>query len=158
MFQAIKPPDLDPLQSGITRFHQSAAPLFEQALRRGRLNKLIARLTGRSWRPLLLDRALSVDMIYTAQPSPMQMVDLRQIKGSVNRCDEFDRNFYPLCDRLQTRWVRIASMMLQETPLPPVELIRAGSIYFVVDGHHRVSVARALKHAAVDAVISAAYD
>jgi hypothetical protein len=97
-------------------------------------------------------------MIRHPGTSAVQAVDLSSIVGSFDRCDDFDRRFYPLHNRLQTRWVRVASMMLQRTPLPPVELVRVQDCYFVVDGHHRVSVARALEYTTIDAVLSAAYD
>lgn len=154
----VTPPQFDPAQSGITAFNLRAAPLFERMQWLGRLHRLAARLTRRSWRLLLLSDHVSADMIRSPREALIQPVELRRIQGSINRCDDFDRHFYPLHDRLETRWVRIASMMLQDTVLPPVELIRVQSIYFVVDGHHRVSVARALHHVTVDALLTASYD
>ena len=38
--------------------------------------------------------------------------------------------------------------------MPPVELLKVGDIYFVRDGHHRVSVARALGRADIDAYVT----
>lgn len=157
MFPAMKTPDFDPLRSGITRFNPLAGPLFDRALGRGQRNRLIARLLRRSWRLLQLSDVVSPDMIYEAPPAVTQIIELDAIRGSISRSDDFDRRFFPLDERLQNRWVRIASMMLQDTALPPVELIRVQRSYFVVDGHHRISVARMLDHAGVDAVVTAAY-
>ena len=157
MFPVMQASEFDPLRSGITRFNPLAGPLFERARGRGNRSRLIARLLRRSWRPLLLSDALSPDMIHEAPPAAIQLVDLDAIRGSINRCEEFDRHFYPLTERLGNRWVRIASMMLQDSALPPVDLVRVRHIYFVVDGHHRISVARMLGHATVDAIITAAY-
>jgi hypothetical protein len=39
-------------------------------------------------------------------------------------------------------------------PLPPVELIQVGSVYFVRDGHHRISVARAMGQQEIEAVVT----
>jgi hypothetical protein len=39
-------------------------------------------------------------------------------------------------------------------PLPPITLTLVGDRYFVVDGHHRVSVARALGQAGIDAGVT----
>ena len=107
---------------------------------------------------LRLDDYLPTHTSFHAQSAQIQSVEVARIRGSVNRSDDFDCNFYPLSDRLEVRWIRIASMMLQGTSLPPVELVQVGEDYFVVDGHHRVSVARMLEATTIDAVIAARYD
>ena len=38
--------------------------------------------------------------------------------------------------------------------LPPVALIRSGDIYYVRDGHHRISVARAFGQMMVEAAVT----
>ena len=38
--------------------------------------------------------------------------------------------------------------------LPPVELIQIGEVYFVRDGHHRISVAAALGQQEIDAMVT----
>jgi hypothetical protein len=40
--------------------------------------------------------------------------------------------------------------MRRGEPMPPVDLVRIGEIHFVRDGHHRVSVARALGHTDIE--------
>ena len=158
MFSSIPPVTYDSNQSGVTAFNPQARPLFERARWRGNLDKLVASVARYSYRLLLLSDYAGADAPNVAHASTIQAVDLKLIQGSVNRSEDFDRNFYPLNDRLETRWVRIASMMLQGTTLPPVELIRVGQIYFVLDGHHRISVARMLKCTTIDAVITSSYD
>ena len=78
---------------------------------------------------------------------------MQEIRGSADRIREFDCDFYPTHDASETRWVRIASMMLHGTTLPPVELAQVGSIYFVIDGHHRVSVSRMMGQKYIDAIV-----
>ena len=151
-------PQFDPNASGITVFNPQARPLFERARWYGNLNRLLGAVGKQSWRLLLLSEVVTEAMVYAAERSGIRAVAADLIQGSVNPCEDFDRSHHPLSDRVETRWVRIASMMLQGAALPPVELIRVREIYFVVDGHHRISVARALGHAAVDAVITASYD
>ncbi len=63
------------------------------------------------------------------------------IGGSVGRCSEFDRDFMPTKARVEERWKRIDRAFHRGEDLPPVELYKMGDAYFVVDGHHRVSVA-----------------
>lgn len=158
MFPTLKNPESNRLRSGITWFNPLAMPLFERALGRGSRRRLIDRLLRRSWQLPMLSEVISPDMVCEAPPATPQVVDLKEIRGSINRTHDFDRSFHPLTDRLGNRWVRIASMMLQGAGLPPVDLIRVRDTYFVVDGHHRISVARMLGYTTIDAVISQAYD
>jgi hypothetical protein len=72
----------------------------------------------------------------------MQTVRVDQIAGSLNRYHEFDRVFLPTSDQLAARWQSVNRAFYQEISLPPVVLYKVGDVYFVVDGHHRVSVAR----------------
>lgn len=74
----------------------------------------------------------------------IQNVAIHEIKGSEGRLQNFDKRFYPITANLRNRWLSVASARLKGLPLPPVELIRLGEVYFVRDGHHRISVARAL--------------
>jgi hypothetical protein len=72
----------------------------------------------------------------------VKTVRLDQIAGSLNRYHEFDRVFLPASDKLAQRWQRVSSAFYEDISLPPVVLYKVGQVYFVVDGHHRVSVAR----------------
>jgi hypothetical protein len=69
-------------------------------------------------------------------------VAIRNIIGSLNRYHQFDRAFLPLEDQIADRWQNIDRAFYQDINLPPVLLYKVGEVYFVVDGHHRVSVAR----------------
>lgn len=72
----------------------------------------------------------------------VQTVRVDQIAGSLNRYHEFDRVFLPASDKLAERWQSVNRAFYEEISLPPVVLYKVGQVYFVVDGHHRVSVAR----------------
>jgi hypothetical protein len=132
-------------------FNLKARPLFEQARHRAQIYHLIGTLVRKP-------RELACFDQYTAHTTRSAKllaspVAINQIRGSVNRIYEFDRDFYPLTDDVAMRWLRIASMMLQGKTLPPVELICVGDVYFVIDGHHRLSVSRMLGHIYVDALV-----
>ena len=62
--------------------------------------------------------------------------------GSVGRCSEFDAAFLPLSRRTRERWERIDRGFRRGVELPPVSLYEVDGSYFVLDGNHRVSVAR----------------
>jgi hypothetical protein len=68
-------------------------------------------------------------------------VPVGQIGGSVGRCSEFDRDFMPAKATVEERWKRVDRAFHRGEGLPPVSLYKVGAFYFVLDGHHRVSVA-----------------
>jgi hypothetical protein len=69
-------------------------------------------------------------------------VPLKNIVGSLNRYHDFDRAFLPIKDGEASRWEDVDLAYYINKDLPPVLLYKVGRVYFVVDGHHRVSVAR----------------
>jgi hypothetical protein len=83
-----------------------------------------------------------------------KVVALDDVVGTIDRGREFDRRFRPTSGRVRSRWEHIAAAMRRGESLPPVDLLRIGEIYFVRDGHHRVSVARALGHKDIDAYVT----
>lgn len=83
----------------------------------------------------------------------LQTTALDSILGTVDRTKGFDRQFRPTTSRMRTRWERIADAVRRGEPMPPISLYRIGEVHFVRDGHHRVSVARALGRADIDAYV-----
>jgi hypothetical protein len=84
----------------------------------------------------------------------IQLVPLDLVVGTVDRTTGFDREFRPTSSRVRGRWERIAAAMRRGDELPPILLYKIGEVYFVRDGHHRVSVARALGVAQLDAFVT----
>ena len=84
----------------------------------------------------------------------LRVVPISAIVGTVDRERDFDRHFRPTSARVRSRWEQIAAATRRGEALPPVDLIKVGEIYFVRDGHHRVSVACALGHADIDAYVT----
>lgn len=84
----------------------------------------------------------------------LQVVELDSIVGTVDRRREFDRRFLPTSPRVRSRWERIAAAARRGEAFPPVDLYRIGELHFVRDGHHRVSVARALGHDTIDGYVT----
>jgi hypothetical protein len=83
----------------------------------------------------------------------LQIVPLDAIVGTVDRAADFDRGFRPTSPRLRSRWERIAAAQRRGESLPPISLYRVGDLYFVRDGHHRVSVAKSLGRQDIDAYV-----
>jgi hypothetical protein len=82
-----------------------------------------------------------------------QPVAVGDIVGSLDHRDDLDTDFRPIKHHNQQRWVRVATAMLRDTQLPPVELVMLNERYYVRDGHLRVSVARALGIHHLDALV-----
>jgi hypothetical protein len=72
-----------------------------------------------------------------------QMVPLSKIVGSVGRYRDFTRTFLPRAGVNPERWARVDAAMHSMEGFPPIEVYKIGDVYFVRDGNHRVSVARA---------------
>lgn len=99
-----------------------------------------------SERLLNLDDVLHDRPVIAVYDGGLRYVPLPQIRGSESpgRCADFDAAFRPLRDHLKERWVRVARAWHRGVVLPPVTLIQFDGNYFVRDGHHRISVARAV--------------
>jgi hypothetical protein len=83
-----------------------------------------------------------------------QMVPLEQIVGSVGRYRDFTRNFLPRAGVNEERWTRLDAALNTMEGFPPVELFKVGEVYFVKDGNHRVSVARANNSTHIEAYVT----
>lgn len=72
----------------------------------------------------------------------IQTVPVDKIVGSVGRYRDFDNAFLPTHDSNSARWRKINRAFYDDISLPPVTLYKIGDVYFVLDGNHRVSVAK----------------
>jgi hypothetical protein len=136
-----------------SRAYQTARQLYQKVCILGSLRQVWLALTGRS-RYLLNQNEMEAN--YSAlnrYSAGVQTVPVRQIRGSHGRCRDFDQNFNPLQNHLKSRWLGVAAARQLGKTLPPVELTQVGDIYFVRDGHHRISVARALGQIEIEAEV-----
>jgi len=136
------------------REEQRAADLFRHIRNQALLKRLWSALTGRSGRLLPLASVEAACTVVECRNAGTRTVPIDRIRGSSNRCRDFDAGFRPLHSHEQARWLRVAAARLRGAKLPPVELIEAAGLYFVVDGHHRISVARALGEAEIRARVT----
>lgn len=132
----------------------TAQKLYRRARQRCLWTKLRSCLTGQPYALLDLDAVRAVCALRASYYVGMRSVAIDRILGSEGRCQDFDRGFLPLRTHTKDRWLRIAVASLMREPLSPVTLVLVGGRYFVLDGHHRISVARALGQAEVDAEVT----
>jgi hypothetical protein len=130
---------------------------FQRARRRATIARLIARLRGE---PNDVGVVLPYEEVVAAlgfvseHSTGLHVVPLDSIVGSVDRSRDYDRRFRPTSRRTRGRWEQIAAAARRGESFPPVDLLRVGELYFVRDGHHRVSVARALGRTDIDAYVT----
>jgi hypothetical protein len=84
----------------------------------------------------------------------LQTIRLDSIVGSVDRTRDFDRRFRPTSARVRERWQRLALAQRRGEAVPPIDVYRVGDLHFIIDGHHRVSVAQALGLEVIDAYVT----
>ena len=106
------------------------------------LNKVWAVVSGQPTNLLSYDEIKEKLRIGGPIYRGLRTVRIDQIVGSLNRYHQFDRAFLPVQDDTEERWKSVDRAFYKDINLPPVVLYKVGQVYFVVDGHHRVSVAR----------------
>jgi hypothetical protein len=115
---------------------------FTRALRRAFFYRLVARLRGDPSRTASFEEATRALGARNKLRLGRRVVAVDKIVGSVGRSRDFDGEFLPIRRGLAERWKRVDRAFHRGVELPPVELYELGGSYFVVDGNHRVSVAR----------------
>lgn len=137
--------------------HIDAQTDFQRQRRRQVISQLAARLRRG---PDDVSDVLPFDEVVNAlgrsgeRPLGLQAIPLESIVGSVNRAADFDRWFRPKARVSRERWERLDRVQREGEGLPPIDVFRIGDLHFVQDGHHRVSVAHALRLRTIDAMVT----
>ena len=123
---------------------------YENLRLRAQMGQVWAAITRRARGLCALPDRLPSEQRYAGQKS----VAIEEIRGSEGRVTDFDQEFNPLRSTTLERWVSIFKARAQGKELPPVDLVQYGDTYYVRDGHHRISVARARGEAYIDARVT----
>jgi hypothetical protein len=126
---------------------------FATARTKAFFRNVLALLTGQPNRLLRFDDVAGRLHIGGPIYRGVRTVPVVQIIGSVQRYADFDRAFMPAQSHTASRWMRVNRAWYDDVNLPPVLLYQVDEVYFVVDGHHRVSVARAQGQEFIDAEV-----
>jgi hypothetical protein len=124
---------------------------FDSARRAALMQDLLHQVQGRSFDLLPFDTVKEKLRLKQIVDRGMQEVALEQIVGSVGREHAFNRAFLPREEALRGRWEEVRELAEGQSGFPPVELYYVNDVYFVVDGHHRISVARSLNAPSIEA-------
>ena len=124
--------------------YNSALQDFSSARRKASIEEILARLAGKSSELLSYEEVAEKLKLNVRTESGVHDIPLKAIVGSVGRYTEFTRDFLPRKNEDQQRWARVKAILddPQGVALPPVEVYKVGDVYFVLDGNHRISVAR----------------
>jgi hypothetical protein len=127
---------------------------FSEARWRAFWNDVSAFLARRPNELLSFDAVRRSLPIYGQSYRGVQEVPVEKIVGTTtNRYNDFDRAFLPAQARTKSRWKKIDELRMRDFNLPPIQLYQVGQVYFVRDGHHRVSVARQMGQDYIDAEV-----
>ncbi|HMN58950.1 MAG TPA: universal stress protein [Anaerolinea sp.] len=122
--------------------YENAIEDFHFARRKASLQAVLSRISGKSPDLLSYDevrgRLGGVENAY----GELKDIPLDSIVGTVSRYQDFTRTLLPLNSVDQVRWARVRLATEKMEGLPPIEVYQIGEAYFILDGHHRASVAR----------------
>ena len=133
----------------------------EDDFNRARRRQVLARLagwlrgqTGHVRRILVLDEVVAAQGWRGERYLGLQTIPLDTVAGTVDSRRDFDRKFRPTSNRVRQRWERLDLAQRRGVFLPPIDVYRVGDLHFVMDGHHRVSVAVATGQKTIEAHVT----
>ena len=129
---------------------------FRKARSKAELQQLWALVTGRTVGLLPYDEITKRLHATGFSSKGLMEIPVEAIVGSVNRYQDFNHNFLPLHDADRQRWATVKAMMTSpgSAGLPPIRAYKLGDAYFVLDGNHRVSIAKEMGLETVEAYVT----
>lgn len=136
--------------------YRQALEDFRRARSKAAMQRFWAGIQGRSLDLLPYDEISTKLRAVSQTDRGLQQVPLKDIVGSVSRLQDFDRNFLPLRDDDIYRWAGVKTAMTSphSTGVPPISLYQIGDAYFVLDGNHRVSIAKEMGMETIEAYVT----
>lgn len=138
-------------QSGLN--YRKALEDFYTARNKAAIESVVSRLTGSSNELLCYDEVRTRLQVTESAERKLTEIPLDAIVGSVSRHSDFTRSLLPLKKNDMERWARVKSMTEEPSGLPPIEVYQVGEVYFIIDGHHRASVAREMGATHIEAYV-----
>lgn len=127
---------------GLVDSEQVAQQEFARALNKANMRGFWGRLLHQDTRLLVFQDILNCLPAYGRVDILRQIVPIQQIIGTAGRVNDFDNQFLPRAGAAAQRWKNVHKAYSRGESLPPISLYKVGKLYFVEDGHHRISVAR----------------
>src|SRR5437868_9390411 len=130
---------------------------FDAARARAFRRSLRTVLTGRAQRLRSIEPVLRAAGLEGRSSGGVQEIPVDRIVGSVApdaKTTDFAPGFLPVNRRMRDRWTRVYQAMVEGDELPPIDVYKVDDNYYVIDGHHRVSVARSLGRPTINARVT----
>ncbi len=117
---------------------------FQSLRLRAKLQGVLSRIAGRSNELLSYEEIARKLKLQGRSDRGEQTIPVDAIVGSVGRYTDFTRTFLPRRAADQERWANVKAATLDPIGmgLQPIEVYKVSEVYFVMDGNHRVSIAR----------------
>lgn len=131
--------------------YQAAIQDFQSARQKAAVQDVLARITGKSTQLLSYEEVAEKLKLQGRTERGVQHIPIDAIVGSVGRYSDFTRTFLPRRKNDQQRWAGVKAAMEEGAGLPPIEVYKVGDAYFVIDGNHRVSIAKQQNFTAIEA-------
>lgn len=126
---------------------------FSKAKTRARFQSIFNTLTWKNTDLLSFYEVTSIIKPKSETYKGMQCIPVSKIIGSEGRYHDFSSAFLPKKEMLRQRWESVDRAVLNDIVLPPISVFSLGGWYFVRDGNHRVSVAKAQGVEFIDAEV-----
>jgi nucleotide-binding universal stress UspA family protein len=142
------------MDNNVTRNIMQAVQDFRSARQKATLREIIARLTGESIELLSFEEVRQKLKAQVGSKKVLKEIPINAIIGSVNRYQDFSRDFLPSQNIDEERWANVELANYSMVGLPPIEVYQIDQAYFVSDGNHRVSVAKQLGTVQIQAYVT----
>ncbi|MBT8216977.1 MAG: hypothetical protein KJO17_09020 [Acidimicrobiia bacterium] len=118
------------------------------------MSRLVKTVRGQQPRTLLpLDDVQGRLQLFQQSYVGVRPIRVDQIIGSVDKSQDFDDKFRPRTDRVKRRWEQV-ERAFPRGDFPPIEAYQIDKTFYVIDGHHRVGIAKARGIEFIDADIT----
>lgn len=124
-----------------TTNHNHAEQDWSIARRKLLYEKVVCRFKTRTVDLLSFENVRSTLNIHQSFERGLHTIPISNIQGSVGRLDDFSSRFLPLKESGKERWIGV-DIAVTTGKTAPIDVYQVGQVYYVLDGNHRVSVAR----------------
>jgi nucleotide-binding universal stress UspA family protein len=124
--------------------YQTASQDFDKARNKALWQTVMGHLTGQNIDLIQYDEVRKRLAKTINKPTELREIPIKDIVGTLSRGTDFSRTFLPRFEFDKNRWVRVMVANQNDRGFPPIDVYQIGSVYFVIDGHHRVSVLKSV--------------
>lgn len=127
---------------------------FSKAQRKETYRRLGRVVRGSPSTPLLSFNELRARLhLFQQSYAGLRTIEVARIVGTVDRSDDFDQDFLPRTPQTRERWERL-ERAFPTLGFPPISVYQVNDVFFVIDGNHRVALAKQKGAEFIDAEVT----